>query len=102
MCVVVDREGTEGEMLYYTTPLQLEAVMDTLDAEYYEKDLFLTLDEFKAEIIRQMTLTEELTRKGQGTAKSVLDVLNGQWFSYIYYICINKYKIYLQFHMHRV
>ena len=64
-------------MRYYSTPLQLEELLETLDSEKYEKDLVTSLVEMKDEIIRQMTVTEELTKENQGSRRSALEITNG-------------------------
>ena|SRR6218665_148470 len=76
-CAVTYFSEGDDDVRYYSTPLQLENLIETLDSEKYEKDLVTSLVEMKDEIVRQMTVTEELTKENQGSRKSALETVNG-------------------------
>uniref|UniRef100_A0A1I7U7N0 DDT domain-containing protein n=1 Tax=Caenorhabditis tropicalis TaxID=1561998 RepID=A0A1I7U7N0_9PELO len=58
---IIVQSQDESEIFYYSTPPQLYQLLQSLDRDYYEKDLceaiHLRIDEF----LEQMTLTVELT-----------------------------------------
>ncbi|XP_054762384.2 nucleosome-remodeling factor subunit BPTF-like [Lytechinus pictus] len=62
----------ENELYYYSTKLQFEELMHSLDATKWEEDLCLALQDCMAEILEQMQRTEELTNSARGNQKSVL------------------------------
>lgn len=64
-------------MWYYSTKRQIEELLEVLDKENWEKDLYLTLLDFKEDIIKHMTITEELTMAFQGGRKSAIEIENG-------------------------
>lgn len=67
----------EEDVRYLSIPLQLEELIECLDGDRYEKDLVGCLKEMKDEIVRQMTMTEDLTKENQGSRKSALEIANG-------------------------
>ncbi|XP_020295522.1 nucleosome-remodeling factor subunit NURF301 isoform X2 [Pseudomyrmex gracilis] len=69
-------ESEDGEVWYYTTPLQLEELMLVLDSNEMEIALCRELSDYKEEIIRQMELTETITNQFKGNKKSYLEVEN--------------------------
>ncbi|XP_055932201.1 nucleosome-remodeling factor subunit BPTF-like isoform X2 [Argiope bruennichi] len=88
-CLGLDRHGrkywflcrriiVEGEdaSYYYTTKLQFQELMETLDANDLEYDVYRVLEDMKEEIIRQMDITEKLTNSAKGNKKSYLEVEN--------------------------
>ncbi|KAL0125669.1 hypothetical protein PUN28_004623 [Cardiocondyla obscurior] len=70
-------ESEDGEVWYYTSPLQLEELMLALDQNELEVALYRELSDYKEEIIRQMELTETITNQFKGSKKSYLEVENG-------------------------
>ncbi|XP_026669711.1 nucleosome-remodeling factor subunit NURF301 isoform X4 [Ceratina calcarata] len=69
-------ESENGEVWYYSTPLQLEELMRCLDRNEMEVALYRELSDYKDEIIRQMELTEQITNQYKGNKKSYLEVEN--------------------------
>ncbi|XP_076674855.1 nucleosome-remodeling factor subunit NURF301 E(bx) isoform X2 [Andrena cerasifolii] len=69
-------ENEDGEVWYYSTPLQLGEVMLCLDRNEMEVALFRELSDYKDEIVRQMELTESITNQYKGNKKSYLEVEN--------------------------
>lgn len=63
-------------MRYYSTKCQLEELLESLDPAW-EPDLISFINEMKEDIIKQMSITEELTAASKGSRKSVLEVENG-------------------------
>lgn len=51
--------------------------MGCLDKEYWEMDLFATLEEMKEEVQAHMDITEDLTNKARGNNKAYLTAVNG-------------------------
>ena len=64
-------------MVYYSTEAQLEELLQTLDKEKWEEDLVKNIEEIKEEILRQMTVTEQLTAESKAGKKSMLEIENG-------------------------
>ncbi|KAH8037331.1 hypothetical protein HPB51_009886 [Rhipicephalus microplus] len=76
LCRRIFVEGENNEAFYYSTPAQLEELLDVLDAEDLELDLCRTIAEFREEIVRHMELTEKLTNSSKGNRKTYLDSEN--------------------------
>lgn len=76
LCRRIFVEGENNEAFYYSSPAQLEELLDVLDAEDLELDLCRTIAEFREEIVRHMELTEKLTNASKGNRKTYLDVEN--------------------------
>ncbi|XP_012142204.1 nucleosome-remodeling factor subunit NURF301 E(bx) isoform X2 [Megachile rotundata] len=70
-------ESEDGEVWYYSTPLQLNEVMLCLDRNEMEVALYRELSDYKDEIVRQMELTEQITNQYKGNKKSYIEVENG-------------------------
>ena len=51
--------------------------MEGLDKEYWELDLYATLQEMKEEVQAHMDITEDLTNKARGNNKAYLTAVNG-------------------------
>lgn len=51
--------------------------MHCLDKEYWEMDLYATLEEMKEEVQAHMAITEDLTHKSRGNNKAYLTAANG-------------------------
>ena len=65
-------------MWYYSTEAQLEELLQTLDKERWEEELVKNIEDMKEEILRQMTITEQLTAESKGGKKSMLEIENGK------------------------
>lgn len=73
-------EHDEIKIWYFSTRVQLEELMECLDAKYWETDLCATLEEMKEEIQAHMAITEDLTHKARGNSKAYLTALDGTYF----------------------
>ena len=73
-------ESDDGEVWYYSTPIQLQELLNSLDQKNMEVALFREIGDFKEEIIRQMNITEKLTNVHKGNKKSYLEVENGKYY----------------------
>jgi nucleosome-remodeling factor subunit BPTF len=71
-------ESEDGEVWYYSTSVQLEELLETIDKENMEVALAREIGDFKEEIVRQMEITEKLTSVNRGNKKSYLDVENSE------------------------
>lgn len=71
-------ESEDGDVWYYSTPLQFEELLSSLDKEELEVALCRELSDYKDEIIRQMELTETLTNQFKGNKKSYLELSNSE------------------------
>ncbi|XP_024944598.1 nucleosome-remodeling factor subunit NURF301 isoform X2 [Cephus cinctus] len=69
-------ESEDGDVWYYSTPLQFEELMSSLDRNEMEVALYRELSDYKDEIVRQMQLTESITNQYKGNKKSYLEVEN--------------------------
>ncbi|XP_059483006.1 nucleosome-remodeling factor subunit NURF301 isoform X2 [Neocloeon triangulifer] len=69
-------ENEEGEIWYYSTKVQLDALLDALDDEDMESMLCRELSDCHDEIVRQMEITEKVTISQKGNKKSYLDSEN--------------------------
>lgn len=72
-----DGEQEKKKIWYYSTKVQLEELMECLDKEYWEMDLYATLEEMKEEVIAHMDITEDLTNKARANNKAYLTAVNG-------------------------
>lgn len=68
---------SENEVWYYSTQIQFEELLEVLDKNNYEKDLVITLQEFKEDILKHMSITEELTNSHKGNRKSAIEIETG-------------------------
>uniref|UniRef100_A0A1Q3FWI9 Putative nucleosome remodeling factor subunit n=1 Tax=Culex tarsalis TaxID=7177 RepID=A0A1Q3FWI9_CULTA len=64
------------QVWYYSTVKQFEHLLTLLDPDEYEAQLWKELDERRDEIIRQMTITENITNQQKGGKKSYIEVDN--------------------------
>ncbi|KAJ1519876.1 hypothetical protein ONE63_004117 [Megalurothrips usitatus] len=71
-------ESEEGDVWYYSTPTQLDELIETLDANDMEAALCRELSDFREEMVRQMEITEKLTGQSKGNKKSFFDFENAQ------------------------
>lgn len=60
--------------------MQLAEVIDCLDKEYWEADLYSALEEIRDEVHAHMDISEDLTNKARGNNKSFLTAANGKEF----------------------
>lgn len=65
--------------------MQLAEVIDCLDKEYWEADLYSAIEEIRDEVHTHMDISEDLTNKARGSNKSFLTAANGNEFdSFVY------------------
>ncbi|XP_061191322.1 nucleosome-remodeling factor subunit BPTF-like isoform X2 [Saccostrea echinata] len=69
---------SEDSVWYYSTKPQFDELLEVLDKNNYEKDLVMTLLEFKEDVLKHMSITEELTNSHKGNRKSALEIEIGQ------------------------
>lgn len=65
--------SSSGQVWYYSTPYQLELLLASLDRIEYEKDLCREIANLRPEMVRQMTITMNLTNELKG--KSLRSIL---------------------------
>ncbi|XP_058053508.1 nucleosome-remodeling factor subunit NURF301 [Anopheles bellator] len=66
-----------SQIWYYSTVKQFELLLSKLDPNEMESELYEQLDEdYRDEIVRQMTLTEAITNQHKGSKKSYIEVDN--------------------------
>lgn len=58
--------------------VQLAELIDRLDKEYWEADLYAALEEIRDEVHTHMDITEDLTNKARGNNKCFLTAANGK------------------------
>uniref|UniRef100_A0A8C6V869 Bromodomain PHD finger transcription factor n=1 Tax=Neogobius melanostomus TaxID=47308 RepID=A0A8C6V869_9GOBI len=77
--IIVEEDGQcDGKRTwYYSTRPQLEELMELLDQEYWEADLYAGLEEIKEEVVAHMDITHDLTKKAS-SSRSYLSALNGK------------------------
>lgn len=74
---VFNSEG-ENEVWYYSTPPQIAEVLEEIDKEGYERELYYMIRDLKDDIMKQMRITEELTNAHAGNKKTALEVEKGE------------------------
>lgn len=67
-----------GRLLNFVLQVQLAEVIDCLDKEYWEADLYSALEEIRDEVHAHMDISEDLTNKTRGNNKSFLTAANGK------------------------
>lgn len=70
--------------------MQLAEVIDCLDKEYWEADLYLALEEIRDEVHAHMDISEDLTNKTRGNNKSFLTAANGKDFVVLFFSLTNE------------
>uniref|UniRef100_A0A665VJK8 Bromodomain PHD finger transcription factor n=1 Tax=Echeneis naucrates TaxID=173247 RepID=A0A665VJK8_ECHNA len=77
--IVVEEDGEQEDkaIWYYSTKVQLAELIDCLDKEYWEVDLYAALEEIRDEVHTHMDITEDLTNKARGSNKCFLTAANG-------------------------
>ena len=73
--VLVETEDG-SESWYYSTENQFNEMIGKLDPEYFEKQLYTGIEEFKEVIVKQMKLTESLTTEMKGNKQSYFEIEN--------------------------
>lgn len=63
----------------------MEELLETLDNDEWEADLVDAINEIKDDVLRHMSLTEDLTNTAKGNKKSVLEIENGIFSLSIHY-----------------
>ena len=81
MCLFYVYRENDGEVWYYSTEAQLEELLETLDKEKWEEELVRNIEDMKEEILRQMTITEQLTAEHKSGKKSMLEIENGEYLN---------------------
>uniref|UniRef100_A0AAX7UPU4 Bromodomain PHD finger transcription factor n=1 Tax=Astatotilapia calliptera TaxID=8154 RepID=A0AAX7UPU4_ASTCA len=78
--VIVEEDGEleDKAIWYYSTKVQLAELIDSLDKEYWEADLYAALQEIRDEVHTHMDITEDLTNKARGSNKCFLTAANGK------------------------
>ncbi|XP_029950478.1 nucleosome-remodeling factor subunit BPTF isoform X3 [Salarias fasciatus] len=78
--VVVEEDGEQEEkaIWYYSTKVQLAELIDCLDKEFWEADLYAALEEIRDEVHTHMDITEDLTNKARGSNKCFLTAANDE------------------------
>ncbi|KAJ8264107.1 hypothetical protein GJAV_G00145260 [Gymnothorax javanicus] len=76
IAVEEDGEHENKKIWYYSTKVQLAELIDCLDKEYWESDLYATLQEMREEVHSHMDITEDLTNKARGSNKCYLTAAN--------------------------
>ncbi|XP_033120164.1 nucleosome-remodeling factor subunit BPTF-like [Anneissia japonica] len=69
---------SETDCWYYSSKVQIDALMRCLDPYEYEANLCSVLTDCMPEILEHVQITEELTNKARGSAKSYLDDSNAK------------------------
>lgn len=90
--VLLSSESEDGEVWYFSSPLQLEELMLALDPNEMEVALYRELSDYKEEIVRQMELTETLTNQFKGNKKSYLEIENSKINLINFLISSNQYQ----------
>ncbi|XP_022061131.2 nucleosome-remodeling factor subunit BPTF isoform X4 [Acanthochromis polyacanthus] len=78
--IVVEEDGEQEDkaIWYYSTKVQLAELIDCLDKEYWEADLYAALEEIRDEVHMHMDITEDLTNKARGSNKCFLTAANDE------------------------
>lgn len=64
--------------LNFHSKVQLAELIDSLDKEYWEADLYAALEEIRDEVHAHMEISEDLTNKARGSNKCFLTAANGK------------------------
>ncbi|XP_078611546.1 nucleosome-remodeling factor subunit BPTF-like isoform X3 [Branchiostoma floridae x Branchiostoma japonicum] len=67
---------SDTETWYYSTKLQLQELLGTLDSQNYERDLCMAVEETKDELVKHMNVTERLTNEARGNQRSIIQSSN--------------------------
>ena len=81
ICRRIFIEETDGDIRYYSAVPQFEEMLDSLDPRYFEADVCNAIEVERAEIERQMLITEKLTSDLKSNSKkSYLELENRKFF----------------------
>ena len=69
---------SEKEAWYYSTKAHVEELMECLDGGQWEKELLMALQEMKDDILKQVSITEDLTASNKGGKKSIMEIETGR------------------------
>ena len=72
------REG-DNEVWYYSTPGQIDELLEVLDREKWETHLFMAIRDLRDEITKHMAITEDLTLQHKGSKKSAIELEEGEY-----------------------
>lgn len=78
-------------MWYYSTKGQIEELLEVLDQNVWERELSFILSDLRDDIIRQMNITESLTREKCTNKKSAIEVEIGESQVAIHFKFLLKY-----------
>uniref|UniRef100_A0A3Q2XQB1 Bromodomain PHD finger transcription factor n=1 Tax=Hippocampus comes TaxID=109280 RepID=A0A3Q2XQB1_HIPCM len=73
-----DGEHQKKKIWYYSSRSQFQELLECLDKDYWEMDLWASLEEIKEEVQTHMDITEDLTDKARGNNKAYLTAVNGR------------------------
>ncbi|XP_051939439.1 nucleosome-remodeling factor subunit BPTF-like isoform X1 [Hippocampus zosterae] len=76
--IVVEEDGEQEHktIWYYSTKVQLGELIECLDKNYWEADLYAALEEIRDEVHTHMDITEDLTNKARGNNRCFLNFAN--------------------------
>ena len=74
------REGGK-EVWYYSTKAHIEELMESLDGKQWERELLYALQEMKDDLLKQVSITEDLTASNKGSKKSIIEIETGKIYS---------------------
>ncbi|XP_055083556.1 nucleosome-remodeling factor subunit BPTF-like isoform X3 [Periophthalmus magnuspinnatus] len=75
--VVVEEDSEQDKTIwYYSSKVQLAELIDCLDKDYWEADLYAAIEEIRDEVHAHMDITEDLTNKARGSNKCYLTAAN--------------------------
>lgn len=69
----------ENEVWYYSTKGQIEELFEVLDPSVWERELCFILSDLRDDIVRQMNITEALTKEKCSNKKSAIEIENGMF-----------------------
>ncbi|XP_061684902.1 nucleosome-remodeling factor subunit BPTF-like isoform X2 [Syngnathoides biaculeatus] len=76
--IVVEEDGEQEDktIWYYSTKVQLAELIEYLDKDYWEAELYAALEEIRDEVHTHMDITEDLTNKARGNNRCFLNIAN--------------------------
>ncbi|XP_051905887.1 nucleosome-remodeling factor subunit BPTF isoform X1 [Hippocampus zosterae] len=76
--IIVEEDGEhqKKKIWYYSSRWQFQELLECLDKDYWEMDLWASLEEIKEEVQTHMDITEDLTDKARGNNKAYLTAVN--------------------------
>ncbi|XP_028330595.1 nucleosome-remodeling factor subunit BPTF-like isoform X2 [Gouania willdenowi] len=78
--IVVEEDGEQEDktIWYYSTKVQLAELIECLDKNAWEAELYAAIEELRDEVHTHMDITEDLTNKARGNNKCFLTVANDE------------------------